>query len=102
MVEQNVINLNKLKYARELLDSAIAANPSVLNRLTLEDIEMAYQSTENTMVISVRMDKQLVQRIDRYARNLAVKEERRITRNMAFGELMRTALDASEPLLFKS
>ena len=92
----NVIDLEQLKYARELLDSAIASKPSILNRLTFEDTVMAYQSEENTMVISVRMDRELVERLDQYTRELAVKEKRRITRNMMFGELVGLALNAAE------
>ena len=92
----NVIDLNKLKCARELLDSAIQANPNVLNRLTLGDIEMVYQSEQDTMVISVRMDRNLVERLDQYARELAVKEKRRVTRNMMFNDLTELALNVLE------
>ena len=92
----NVIDLDKLKYARELLDNAISSNPSVLNRLTLEDIEMVYQSEVDTMVISVRMDRKLVERLDQYTRELAVKEKRRITRNMMFSDLIELALNEVE------
>mgnify|MGYP001413902472 FL=1 len=92
----NVINLEQLKAARALLDSALAENPDVLNRLTLQDIEMAYQSEQDTMVISVRMDRRLVERLDQYTRELAVKEKRRITRNMMFNELTELALNVLE------
>lgn len=92
----NVVDLNKLKYARELLDSALQSNPNVLDRLTLGDIEMVYQSELDTMVISVRMDRKLVERLDQYARELAVKEKRRITRNMMFNDLTELALNVLE------
>ena len=92
----NVINLEQLKAARALLDSALAENPDVLNRLTLQDIEMAYQSEQDNMVISVRMDRRLVERLDQYTRELAVKEKRRITRNMMFNELTELALNVLE------
>ena len=58
----NVIDLEKLQHARELLDSAIKANPDVLKRLTMEDVEMAYQREIDTIVLSVRMDRKLVDR----------------------------------------
>lgn len=89
----NVIDLEKLQHARELLDSAIKANPDVLKRLTIEDVEMAYQSEMDTIVLSVRMDRKLVDRLDQYARELAVKEKRRITRNMIFNEMIESALN---------
>lgn len=92
----NVINLEQLKAARALLDSALAENPDVLNRLTLQDIEMAYQSELDTVVISVRMDRRLVERLDQYARELAVKEKRRITRNTMFNDLTELALNVLE------
>lgn len=92
----NVIDLEQLKTARALLDSAIAENPNVLNRLTLQDIEMAYQSEQDTMVMSVRMSRRLIERLDQYTRELAVKEKRRITRNMMFNDLTELALNVLE------
>jgi len=101
-MQHNVIDLVKLNHARQLLDSAIQSNPNILNRLTLGDIEMAYQSEVDTQIISLRMDRKLVEAIDQYTREQALKKKTRITRNSMICDLCDTALNALRRLEAKN
>ena len=94
MQHSNVIDLVKLSCARQLLDSAIQSSPNILSRLTLEDVNMAYQSEQDTQIISLRIDRKLVAAIDQYTREQALKRGERITRNRMINELCDVALSA--------
>ena len=90
---RNVIDLAGVQRARALLDSAIEANPNVLDRLTIEDIEMIYQSELDTQVVSVRINRSLLQKLDRYSREQAIKRDERVSRNRIINELLDFALN---------
>lgn len=92
MQPNNAVDLVKLNHARALLDKAIAANPNVLQRLTMSDVDMIYQSELDTQIVSVRMSKELVKRIDQYAREQAYRRDERMTRSSAIVDLVETAI----------
>ena len=90
----NIINLQGVALADSMIKQALALNPNVFNRLTQEDITMAYQSELDTQILSIRMNRNLVADIDQYTREQALKRKERITRNGMIVELAEVALSS--------
>lgn len=89
-----VIDLAGVARGDALLDNAIKNNPAVLDRLTTEDITAMVADTDT--ILSVRLPKELADRLARLARFEAVKRDERVTRNSIIVELLETALGERE------
>ena len=89
-----VIHLEGVARGDALLADALRCNPHVLDRLTTEDIEMAFN--EETVVVSVRMPKELAEKAESLARKLAYTQDRRITRTSLIVELLEQGIKELE------
>ncbi len=86
-----VIDIAGVKRADALVADALRCNPNALDRLTIKDIEMAC-SDEKTVLITIRVPKQLLAQLDELVRRQAYKEKTRITRNSAVVKLIAGAV----------
>ncbi len=89
-----VIDMASVKRADALVADALRGNPHVLDRLTIEDIEMAFN--EETVVVSVRMPKQLAEKAESLARKLAYNQDRRITRTSLIVDMITQGIREME------
>ena len=89
-----VIDMAGVKRADALVADALRCNPHVLDRLTIEDIEMAFN--EETVVVSVRMPKQLAEKAESLARKLAYNQDRRITRTSLIVDMITQGIREME------
>lgn len=85
-----VIDMAGVARGDALLASAIEKNPAVLDRLTTKDIAAMVADTDT--ILSVRLPKELADRLARLARIEAVRRDERVTRNSIIVELLETAL----------
>jgi len=89
-----VIDIAGVKRADALVADALRCNPHVLDRLTIEDIEMAFN--EETVVVSVRMPKELAEKAESLARKLAYNQNRRITRTSLIVDIIERGISEIE------
>ena len=89
-----VIDMAGVKRADALVADALRCNPHVLDRLTIGDIEMAFN--EDTVVVSVRMPKQLAEKAESLARKLAYNQDRRITRTSLLVDMITQGISEIE------
>jgi predicted DNA-binding protein len=89
-----VIDLKGVARGDALLADALRCNPHVLDRLTIEDIKMAFNA--ETVVVSVRMPKELAEKAESLARKLAYTQDRRITRTSLIVELLEQGIKELE------
>ena len=89
-----VIDIAGVKRADALVADALRCNPHVLDRLTIEDIEMALN--EETVVVSVRMPKELAEKAESLARKLAYNQNRRITRTSLIVDIIERGISEIE------
>lgn len=97
-----VIDMAGVKRADALVADALRCNPHVLDRLTIKDIEMAFNedaTEEKTVLVTIRVPKLLLGQFDALVREQAYKKKTRITRNSAMVELIAGAVadNAKEP-----
>ena len=90
-----VIDLEGVARGDALLTDALRCNPHVLDRLTIGDIEMALNE-EKTVVVSVRMPKELAEKAEALARKLAYTQDRRITRTSLIIEILEQGIKELE------
>ena len=86
---KNVIDLERVKNANRLLDEALEKDPHILERLTIEDITMAFNAADEkaeTTLVTVRLPTALLAQFDELVRARAFREGRRVTRNSAVVE----------------
>ena len=89
-----VIDMAGVKRADALVADALRCNPHVLDRLTIGDIEMAFN--EETVVVSVRMPKELAEKTESLARKLAYNQDRRITRTSLLVDMITQGISEIE------
>lgn len=95
-----VIDMAGVKRADALVADALRCNPHVLDRLTIGDIEMAFnEAEEKTVLVTIRVPRPLLEQFDELVREQAYRKKTRITRNSAMVELIAGAVadTAKEP-----
>ena len=86
-----VIDMAGVKRTNALVADALCCNPHGLDRLTIGDIEMAL-SEEKTVVVSLRMPKELAEKAEALARKLAYTQDRHITRTSLIIEILEQGI----------
>ena len=100
---RKIVNLDTIRRINQLLDDAPKFNPFVKERfnqqignderkieLLIEGKDMKYQSELDTQVVSLRIDRKLLEWIDRYVRIAAVNNDARISRNSVINGFLET------------
>jgi len=92
---RKVIDMEGVKRADALVAEALRCNPRALDRLTKEDIAMAYED-EKTVLVTIRVPRALLEQFDALVRERAYRKEARITRNSALTDLIRAEISRLE------
>ena len=99
----NVINLNEEREINELIDKlgSLMSNDQSMAERTKSALngELAMKSKDDTVMVSVRLPKELLDWIDSYSRIAAVNQESRVTRTMVvvnFLEMAKAAIEYRE------